>query len=352
MAGTGPPTAEVGFVQQGQVDWIAFGKTTVSMSLDILARFQAAGVQELTYAGVMQLTTRFKLPLLGRQRVWDAVHGLRVVSGASNLLYFGFGHKSFLRFLSESVSGLKCIALCSCLTEVYSEEIAAKVLAALWKEFDYPESFEPSLHQFKALVKSCGGALATTPFPEIAGRLHSPQLVDVHLMECSDPGDLAKALIGLFEISMGARQSIRVVGNVNCSFIAAVSYWLFNLDVYVEDVDSQPLFSSSLSNRPLNSATAQVHVRYVDGEEQQHGMVVSQSTFLLGDASDILKYTSDSTSLMMRRRVPWESCLETTFGRGFQELCDCKAALGLLFGGVARLSLALAEGETDVDEFF
>ncbi|KAF9775622.1 hypothetical protein IL306_006256 [Fusarium sp. DS 682] len=348
MAGTSPPTTDVGFVQQGQVDWIAFGKTTVSMTLDILARFQAAGVQELTYAGVMQLTTRFKLPALGRQRIWDAVQNLRVVSGASNILYFGFGHRSFLRFLSESVSGLKCIALCSCLAEIYSEDIAAKVLVALWKEFDYPENFEPSLHQFKALLKSCGGALATTPFPEIAGRLHCPQLAKLGLMECADPADIAKALNGLFEISAGVRQSIMLVGNSNCSFIAAVAYWLFNLDVYVEDVDGQIIFSSSLSNRPLSSTTAQVHVKYVSDEELQSRMVLSQSTFLLGNASDILKYTSDSTSLMIRRRVPWETCLETTFGRGFQELCDCRTALGLLFGSVARISLALAEGETDV----
>lgn len=123
-----PPSTDVGFVQQGQVDWVAFSKCTVSMSVEILARFQAAGVQELTYAGALQLTSRFSLPELGRQRVWDALQKLRVYSSHSNLLYFGFGHRSFLRFLSESVSGLKCIALCSCLGEMHSEDIAAHVL--------------------------------------------------------------------------------------------------------------------------------------------------------------------------------------------------------------------------------
>ncbi|KAF5609118.1 uncharacterized protein FTJAE_14301 [Fusarium tjaetaba] len=224
MAQTSPPTTDVGFVQQGQVDCIVFSKTAVSMTLDILARFQAAGVQELTYAGVMQLTTRFKLPALGRQRIWDAVQSLRVVGGASNILYFGFGYRSFLRFLSESVSGLKCIALCSCLGEIYSEDIAARVLAALWKELDYPENFKPSLHQFKALAKACGSELATSPFPEVAGRLYGPIADRSGRLECSDPADIARALNSLFKILIGLRQSITVMGNSNYSFIAAVVY--------------------------------------------------------------------------------------------------------------------------------
>ncbi|KAH7007481.1 hypothetical protein EDB80DRAFT_576767, partial [Ilyonectria destructans] len=298
----------------------------------------------------MQLTTRFKLPDLGRQRVWDAVQSLRVAGGVSNFLYFGFGHKSFLRFLSESVSGLKCIALCSCLAEMHSEDVAAKVLAALWKEFDYTENFEPSLHQFKALVKACSGALATSPFPEIASRLLCPKFANVHLPHCADPADIAKALHGLFDVSMGVRQSVTIVGNSECSFIAAVGYWLFNLDVYVEDADGQPLFSSSLSSRPINSMTAQVHVRFMD-EFEQSGMVLSQSTFILNDPSDIFRSTSDSNSIIFRRRAPWDKCLRIVFGRTFQELCSCRTALSSIFCSVARITLALAEAEVDVGGF-
>src|ERR1700760_782564 len=126
-----PPTTDVGFVQQGQVDWATFASKTVTLSIDVLARFQGAGVQEVTYAGALQLTTRFSVPELGRQRVWDSIKSLRVYSGYANALYFGFGHRSFLRFLSESVSGLKCIALCSCLSEMHSEDVAARVLTSL-----------------------------------------------------------------------------------------------------------------------------------------------------------------------------------------------------------------------------
>ena len=190
-----PPSTDVGFLQQGSVDWVAFSKSTVSMSVEVLARFQAAEVQEITYAGALQLTTRFKLPELGRQRVWDALKRLKIYAPTANILYFGFGHRSFLRFLSESVSGLKCIALCSCLAEMHSEDVAARILSSLWKEFGYPENMEPAHYQFKSLIKACGGAMATSPFPELAGRMLSPKMRMLQglNLECAEPDDIAKA---------------------------------------------------------------------------------------------------------------------------------------------------------------
>ncbi|KAL4731562.1 hypothetical protein ACLX1H_000535 [Fusarium chlamydosporum] len=345
-----PPTNDVGFVQQGQVDWVAFGRTVVPLSIDILARLQGAGVQAITYAGALQLTTCFKLPELGRQRLWDAINRLQVFNSASNLLYFGFAHRSFFRILTETVSGLKCIALCSCLAEMHTETVAARILSALWQEAGYPEDYEPSILQFKALVKACGGALASSPFPQIANRMF-PHASDINVDEqCSEPKDIAKALSGLFDVSMGKKKSITVAGGSDCAFIAAVAYWVLNLDIYVEDYHGNVVFTPSVTNQPVEPSSAQVYIKYAD-TNGHHGLVVTQSTYLLNDPQDILFYTPDKQLLRLRRRVPWDRCLQDTFGKAFEEFKNLTNTVGNLLGSFARISMALAEGEVDVGDY-
>lgn len=347
-----PPTTDVGFVQQGSVDWVSFSKSTVSMSVEILARFQAAGVQEVTYAGALQLTTRFALHGLGRQRLWDALHRLDVYKAPANLLYFGFGHRSFLRFLSETVSGLKCIALCSSLAEMHSEDVAARIMSSLWGEFGYPEDIEPSHHQFKCLIRACGGALAKSPFPEMASRMLGADwnLFERLRSECSEPEDTAKTLRALFEITRGVRDSVTVVGGIECSFIAAISHWLFDLSLFVEDGDGNPLFVSSTATTPTTRDSSQVHIRYMDSS-QLSSAVVTQSTFVLRDPQEMLIHTPDSRLRCIRTRVSWEICLNYTFGQSFQDLLSHPTVFGQILGGAARIYKALAESEPDVSVF-
>lgn len=344
-----PPTSDVGFVQQGQVDWVSLGKTVVPLTVDVLARLQGAGVQAITYAGALQLCTCFKLPQLGRQRLWDAIQRLPVYNGPSNLLYFGLGHRSFFRILTETVSGLKCIALCSCLAEMHTESVAAGILSAIWHEVGYPEDYEPSIIQFRALVKSCGGALATSPFPELVSRMLPPDASLQGHIYCSEPKDVAKALTGLFDISMGMKKSITVVGGYDCAFISAVAHWIFNLEVYVEDQNGNVIFSSSVAKRPLQPGSAQVYVRY-GGADPQAGMVISQSTYVLNDPKDLLLYTPDKKLLRLRRRVRWDCCLSETFGQAFEDLKSLEMALGQFLGAFARISLALADGQVNIGD--
>lgn len=349
---SGPPTTDVGFVQQGQIDWVAFSKTPIPLTVEILARFQSAGVQEITYAGILQLTTRFNLPSLCRQRIWDAIVKLRVYSSAANLLYFGVGHRSFLRFLSESVSGLKCIALCSCLAEMHSQSVAAQVLSALWRELGYPEDFEPSHHQFRALIQACGVALTTSSFPRFAANilllgLKKPTVYP----RCAEPIDIAKALHGLFDVSLGTRDSITVLGGPECGFIAAVAHWVLGLQIYVEDIDGQHVFSSSVATHSNQQTTTQVCVRFVD-DAKDCKLVVSRSTFVLRDPQAIFTTSAGAERLLsLRQRIPWSRCLQFVFGQKFKDFCCLRTTVANLFGSVARIYLALADGEVDVGEY-
>lgn len=248
------------------------------------------------------------------------------------------------------MSGLKCIALCSCLAETHSETVAARILSALWHELGYREDVQPSIPQFRALIKACGGALASSPFPEIASRMFpSVGYMDAN-DKCSDPKEVAQALTGLFDISMGRKKSIAIVGGSDGAFIAAVAYWIFNLSIYVEDYDGDTIFSSSVTNLPVQPGSAQVHVRFAD-LKQGHGIAISQSTYLLNDPRDLLHYTRDEQLLHLRRRVPWDRCLKDTFGNSFDDFMKLPTAVWKFLGSFARISMALAEGEADVGDY-
>jgi hypothetical protein len=230
---------------------------------------------------------------------------------------------------------------------MHSESVAARILSALWLELGYPEDFEPSISQFRALIKACGGTLASSPFPEIANRMFPP-VKDLKADDrCSEPKDVAKALIGLFDISMGKKKRIAIVGGNDSAFIAAVAYWIFNMSIYVEDYDGNAIFSSSVTKQPVQPDSAEVYIRSAD-LGQNHGITISKSTYLLSDVKDLIQYTPDRQSLYLRRRVPWDRCLKDTFGSAFDDFMKLPTAIWMFLGSFARISKALAEGEANV----
>ncbi|MCJ1311549.1 hypothetical protein MMC25_005222 [Agyrium rufum] len=341
QAATGDP----GFIQQGEVDWVAFSNTAVSITIGALNRLSGAGVQEITYVGALQLTTRFKLGDIGYRRVYEAVEKTQCVPAFNNVVYFGFGYRSFLHFLAESVTGTKCIALCACLSEAHGEDLAARVIGSLWREVGFPEDYQPSLLQFKCLVKACAGVLAPTTFSETMGVMLGPYRNTVEkgvAPEASDPNDIAKAMIGLFEVSMGVRSCITVVGGAECSFIAAVSQWLFGFKVHIEDSHGTTMFTSS-----SEVEQAQVRIRYMDDQNISKA-VVSGSTYVLGAALELLRSTPDVRLRRIRTRIPWNTCLSHSFGQAFMDLLSVPSVLGSFLGSAARLRHALATGESDV----
>ncbi|KAL8925584.1 MAG: hypothetical protein Q9208_003476, partial [Pyrenodesmia sp. 3 TL-2023] len=241
----GPVEAENAiFEQNGQVDWVEFGKSIWSASSVTLQRFASAGVQPITLGAGLALASGFTLDRVGKERMHSAIENLRGFWSFENLLYFGFGARSFVHVMADSQSGVNCIALCSALGEVHSEHAAAWILDDLWKLYGYPAQFLPSHSQLTALVKACSGILARTEFSRISDRMLGDTLKIVPA-DLSNIEDIAKALKGLFRASQGDIARMTVMGGMNCAFIAGFAHWVLNLTVHVEDEAGRTIYQNA-----------------------------------------------------------------------------------------------------------
>ena len=240
-----PDTVQIGgpvaqnnhsFVQNGQVDWVAFGNSIWSTSSIVLQRFASAGVQPVTFGAGLALASVFDLDRIGKQRMHSALERNQGMWGFEKALWFGFGAQSFLRVMADTQLGVNCIALCSALSEVHDEHAAAWILDEIWKVYGFPQQFLPSHSQLTALVKACSGILTKTDFGLISDRMLGHTLDPRNSMpSISNIDDIAKAMSGLFKISRGAIARITVTGGMECAFVAGCAQWVLNLKVYVDD---------------------------------------------------------------------------------------------------------------------
>lgn len=336
------------FVQNGQVDWVAFGNSLWSTSSAVLQRFASAGVQPVTYGAGIALASQFQLDRVGKQRMDNALNNLRGVSGFEKVLWFGFGVRSFLRVMADTELGIKCIALCACLAEVQGEDVSAWILEDLWKLHNYPQEYLPSHAQFVALVRACSGALTKTSFSKITdrmlGRMLDAYSTARHLPQTSNTEDVAKAIRGLFQISNGAISRISVTGGVGCAFIAAFASWLFNFKVYVEDEAGTVIYEDE------SREAARVVVTY-STEAALPLVQVSSTTYVLHELDDLWIRNPKLDQILLTFRTPWDGCLARVFGAAFDDLIKLPYILGGFLGSAARVYSGLAMAEKDVAQF-
>ena len=120
-----------GFMQTGQVDWVAFAKSLWSTSSVVLQCFASAGVQPITFGAGLALASQIRLGRLGHQGMHSAIEDVRGFWSMEKLLYFGFGARSFLEAMADTQLGVNCIALCASLAEIHSEHASAWILEEL-----------------------------------------------------------------------------------------------------------------------------------------------------------------------------------------------------------------------------
>ena len=295
----------------------------------------------------MALANQFHLSRRGQERMEEALTRLTAVSVLQDLLWLGFGYRSLIRTMANTVGGIKCIALCSCLAEVHSEQSAARILAELWKESGYPDEYEPSHAQFLNLVTVCAGVLIKTPFAQtmdvmLGDTLWKNSVVpQFRIPRASDFKDIAKALRGLFELSRGEADSILLVGGSDCSFIVALAYWVFDLTVYVEDDEDELIFTNA-----SDPASANVCVQY--GSARTTAIQISKTTYILGAYTKMFDREPEPEDEVFVVRTPWDGCLHRTFGSAFEQLTLLPRHLGSYLGSLARLYKALVLGELNI----
>lgn len=160
-----------------------------------------------------------------------------------------------MNILTETKAGVNLVVLCACLVDMHGVQIAADVLAALWKLEVFPENFERTMSQFSAIATACAGVVTATTFGQIGdvmlsdlGKLIPGKSIMTGLPvgSISDAEDIAKALYGLFQISRSTLEYIDVVGGANCSFIAALLLTGCSISLYTWKTTQGPLFTRIL----------------------------------------------------------------------------------------------------------
>ena len=86
FVGSGSDSESLEFVQQGQVDWVAFGKLAWTVSSEILQRFTSASVQPITFGAGIVLAEQFALGPEGQSRMEEAISRIQVVQVFQDLL--------------------------------------------------------------------------------------------------------------------------------------------------------------------------------------------------------------------------------------------------------------------------
>lgn len=342
------------FVQQGQVDWVAFASTTVKASVSVMQRFSAAGVQPVTFAGGLALGSRFELGKKGVQNMDVTLKNLSGNFGFDKLLYYGFGYRSFVNILTETRVGVNLVALCACLVDMHSIPFAAEVLAALWKLEAFPEEFEPSMSQYNALATACAGVVAATVFGQIGDMILGDLRKQLRLSSrsglprgsISPPEDIAKALHGLFQISRGAQEQIEIIGGLSCSFIGAFAKWLLNLTIHVEDDTGTSIYRDILDRE-----AAQVKIQYRSMIQLSTELSITSTTCVLSDLDTLFGVNENLDGMPLHVRTAWDGCLKRAFWSSAQRLIEVNRILGGFLGSTARVYAALARGEPDVGNF-
>ena len=346
--GSGSENGSLGFVQQGQVDWVAFSKLAWQASSEILQRFSSANVQPITFGAGIILAEQFRLGPQGQSRMEEAISRIQGVRVFQDLLWLGFGYRSLIGTMTNTVGGVKCIALCACLADIHSEISAASILQELWKAYEFPDQYEPSHKQFLALINVCSGVIVKTPFPQIMDVMLGDMLWKVpdgssgEIPEASSSRDIAQALRGLFRVSRGEIESITITGGGECAFIAALAHWLFNFKLRVESDEGKPIFGNASEEEAL-----QVHVQY--GPVENALLQIRGTTYLLGDFRKAIdKIPDENIDSLLIARTEWNGCLRRVFGVAFLQLLELPNYLGSYLGSLARIYAALAQGEIEV----
>jgi hypothetical protein len=336
-----------GFSQQGSVDWVALSRGTLGLTIQGISRLSQAGIEALTVLAARGIFLQVRLGAIGQGRIEKAVKSIQVFPSMNSALWFGFGVKHVVRNLSESAEGLACIGICSCLTEEFSASVSAQIIAELFRLYKPPDDLTPALGQWTALINACQGVVAVTEFGIILSSVAKIFLLDgtPNLVKASRPEAIAKVLQGLFEVSLGSKNTIVITGGADCAWFAAVAHWLLELSVQVVNGQGEVLYRPGYV-KEASIESVQVTICYE--RTSINASAITKRSFVIPSGDKLIHRgladtDIDELSIISHGRLQWSACLTDTFGSPMRSLLSFSAAnTGLALGAAARIFEHLA----------
>jgi hypothetical protein len=348
--GQSPPS----FSTQGQLSWTSLISTTFHVTVSILSRVSAAGVDPYTVLVGQKLSNIFQMTPACRRQVTDAINALPLYKGIGGVLSFGFGVEHLVRAMDKTQEGQALLILCASLSECYHPDHAAEVLVALVHTSRAPETLQPSVSQWRSLLDVSAGILSTTTFASHAEKLmslfpaylslgyggpsnSSQERTQMRRRGCASPVSLAEALLAIGQVTRGESRSITIVGNSNAGWLAAFAEWHFGLSVQIQNGGEESvLYQSGKSGDEF-----QVVIVYSTGQHEG-SLQVTGRVYRISDVTDTIKDGMwHRDTMAVTGRTPWSGALAATFGNDFRRLLEQDSAFGGAIGCLARIIKAL-----------
>ena len=340
---------------QGQINWDHLGKQTITYSVDVLRRYQLAGVNPYTLKVGQSICRWFNLGPVGRRKVTEALSKLTCHSSWGKLIEFGFNVKSIPRVLAESDEGTCFVALAAALSDTYSPEYGGEVVFQIVACFGAPEEFTPSMSEWIKTVEACAGALSTSPFPLLVGHIirqceqivqqrqseRRQQVPDVNDFDEDSFGEascehLAAALVIIGQVSVRKLNSVTIKGGLNVGFLAAIAEWLFDLQVVIREEERQILVYTNSAAPEIQQPQVLFLLRASLDRNDSNQLQVTQQTAYIDSLDDIVRGESVATP-PPKGRVAWNQCFSSVFGHRFDALINQAHIFGTALGGASGI---------------
>jgi hypothetical protein len=350
------------FPQTGSWSMMDLASAPISGTLGALSRYSAARVDPYAALVGEALCTAFRLGSQGRRNIDTAIDKLKVVGTMGKTLEIGFGMEDIVRAMAKTENGRMCLALCSALTECYSEDMAVEVLLEMARMVNVDGRFMPSSQAWKELLSACAGTLAATKFPLLAEhymqlpkddrRLGAYQRFDSpldKLRSCANPKSIAEAMFNLGSISRGDIRAVTFVGGNDTGWLAAVAQFFFDLKIaiFVDDGSQQAQRHrdcGSIFHMECNPENAQVRIVFKTTDRQYSpSLSVAGREVLITDISKIFEEEGrHHSSCVVSGRLEWKTALSSAFPVEFRKLLHLRETFGGALGSAARLFKGLA----------
>ncbi|KAL8860634.1 MAG: hypothetical protein Q9178_002987 [Gyalolechia marmorata] len=347
------------FPQQGSVEWGRLLSSIVEVSVGMLSRYAAGGVDSYTAIVGQALCNNFTLAPLGRRHVEEALKGLTYFKSYEDVFWFGFGINHLVRSLVATEQGASCLALCGALSECYHGSVPAELMAEMARNSQAPDELRPSVLQWNALIKACAGVFSCTPFPT---RIHYfmtlcptyPVPLDADRL-ISSPESVAEALWSIGKISRGELASVTVIGRIEAAaYLAAIAEWFFDLSIEIRDEGETLLYSRTqhrtdhiqlsivFQSQPATLPSSSVH------SLPPLSLQTVDRTYVLRDCEDMLRHENGLHQIYRSGRIEWKHALSSAFGSDLKKLLTVPRAFGLALGNAARILRAIVDLEDDI----